>query len=404
MTRPSLRTVLPLAVATGTGMLAMDLFLPAVPVLQQSLGTDVSRAQATVSVFLIGLAASQLLWGEAAARIGPRRCVQAGLLGLALASAACALAPSIEWLLAARLLQGLAAGAAAVVAPAVVRATLGPQDAVRGIATIASVEAIVPAAGPLLGSALLAVVDWRVTFWVVAAVALVGLPWALRAAPHRLPGADAGEALGLWQGHAALLRHRRFRRLALSHALCIGALLTFVGSAPQLMTHAYGLDATAFAGLQVAGVSGFITFALVSGRISRRIGPARAVRGGAIAHLVLVGALLAAAWADALPYAMLAGGWCVFCAIVAVRGPAAFSEALDVPPAQMGRASAQLVLALLVAGAIGTQLVAPAMDGPSAVPLLAAMLLLVAGSLLAVTPYPATPAGPAAPAAIGHPR
>src|SRR5687768_17261154 len=112
MASTAIRTVLPLAALTGTSMLAMDLFLPAVPALQAALGIDVERAQASVAVFLGGLAASQLVWGEALNRIGPRRCVLIGVTILVLASVGCALAPGIEWLLVMRLLQGFAAGAA----------------------------------------------------------------------------------------------------------------------------------------------------------------------------------------------------------------------------------------------------------------------------------------------------
>ena len=88
-------------------MLAMDLFLPAVPTLQAALAIGVPQAQATVAVFLAGLAVSQLVWGEALNRLGPRRCVLIGMGLLVLASLGCALAPDIGWLLGLRTLQVL---------------------------------------------------------------------------------------------------------------------------------------------------------------------------------------------------------------------------------------------------------------------------------------------------------
>lgn len=184
MSKASIKTVLPLALVTCTSMLAMDSYLPAVPNLQQSLGIRISLAQATVAVFLAGLAASQLLWGEALNRVGPRRCVQIGVFALIVGSVGCALAPSIEMVLAMRLLQGIAAGAATVIAPSVVRATLSNEDAVRGIATISMIEAIVPAAGPLLGAVLLNFIDWRGTFWVLAAATVLVWPFAVAVTPR----------------------------------------------------------------------------------------------------------------------------------------------------------------------------------------------------------------------------
>lgn len=382
--RASVRTLLPLAVVTGTSMLAMDLYLPAVPALQASLSTSVAAAQATVALFLAGLAASQLLWGAALNRFGPRRCVQVSVVLLVLTSIGCALAGGITTLLVLRLVQGLAAGAATVVVPSVVRATLDDEDAVRGMATIAMIESSVPAAGPLLGAALLIVADWRATFWVLAAVGLVALPFALRATPARLPGLGSAQSASL----RALLRDQRFVRLAASHALCIGTLLTFVASAPQLLHHALGLDAAAFATLQVVGVASFMLMASQSARFSRRLGIGGAVRSAALAQVGLCLALLLVAVFDLLSFPVLAVFWSGFTGTTAVRGPPAFSDALDVAPAQMGRAAAVLTLALLLAGAAGTQAVAPFMDGRSAVPLAVMLLLMCTLSVLLVTPYP----------------
>ncbi len=385
----SIRTILPLAFVTGVSMAAMDLYLPAVPALQAGMGISVPLAQATIAVYLAGLAGAQLLWGELLNRLGPRRCMEVGLALLALTSLGCALAPGIEMLLALRLLQGVAAAAATVVAPTVVRATLGDTDVVRGIAAISMVEAIVPAAGPVLGALLLPFIGWRGTFWLLAALALLVLPWVVRIAPRRLPGLDLAHDAG----YLGIARNRRFLRLATSHALCIGALLTFLASAPQLLQHALGLGTAAFAGLQVLGVGSFMLGATQSGRLAARLGHARVVRWGSVAQLVGCALALAVAllW-RAPPYAVVAAYWACFCGALAIRGPATFGDALALPPAQMGRATALLVLALLAAGALGTQLVAPFMgQADSAAPLFGAVLAMLAASAALVWRYPAVP-------------
>ncbi len=385
----SIRTILPLAFVTGVSMAAMDLYLPAVPALQAGMGVSVPLAQATIAVYLAGLAGAQLLWGELLNRLGPRRCMELGLALLAITSLGCALAPGIEKLLALRLLQGVAAAAATVVAPTVVRATLGDADVVRGIAAISMVEAIVPAAGPVLGALLLPFIGWRGTFWLLAALALLVLPWVVRIAPRRLPGLDLAQDTG----YLGIVRNRRFLRLATSHALCIGALLTFLASAPQLLQHALGLGTAAFAGLQVLGVGSFMLGATQSGRLAARLGHARVVRSGSAVQLVACALALAVAllW-RAPPYAVVAAYWACFCGALAIRGPATFGDALALPPAQMGRATALLVLALLAAGALGTQLVAPFMGrADSAAPLFGAVLAMLAASAALVWRYPAVP-------------
>lgn len=383
---PAIRTILPLAFVTGVSMAAMDLYLPAVPALQAGMGISVPLAQATVAVYLAGLAAAQLLWGELLNRLGPRRCLEVGLALLVLTSLGCAWAPSIEALLVLRLLQGVAAAAATVVAPSVVRATLGEADVVRGIAAISMIESIVPAAGPVLGALLLQVTDWRGTFWVLSALALLVLPWVVKIAPRRLPGLDMAQDVG----YLGVLRNRRFLRLTASHALCIGALLTFLASAPQLLQHTLGLGSSAFALLQVVGVSAFMLGASQSGRWAARLGHARIVRLGS--GLQLGACLLALAGAGVwgtLPFVAVAAWWFCFCGALALRGPATFGDAIDLPPAQMGRATALLILALLAAGALGTQLVAPFMGrADSTVPLFASVAVQLLLSAALVWRYP----------------
>jgi len=384
MASTALRTILPLSLVTCTSMLAMDLYLPAVPSLQGALGISVSLAQATVAVFLAGLAASQLFWGAALNRLGPRRCVLIGGGLLVLTSVGCALAPDIAWLLAMRFVQGAAAGAAAVVAPSVVRATLGDHDAVRGLAAISMIESAVPAAGPVLGAALLLATDWRGTFWVLAAVTFAVLPFVVKVSPKVLPGLDRGVP----SGYGTLLRNGKFVRIALSQALCMGALLTFVASAPQLVVHAFGLGNAAFATLQVLSVATFMVSASQAGRIGKAIGAPRSIQLGAGLHVVLCALLLAASLLAAVPFPALVVFWCGFCGALAVRGPASFSEALSLPPSQMGRASALMMLAILLAGALGTQAVAPFLSGSSPAPLAFAMLLMCGVASALVTPAP----------------
>lgn len=363
----------------------MDLFLPAVPALQQGLGVTVAQGQLAVVLFLAGLAGSQLLWGEALARYGPRRCVGAGVAVLVVSSVGCALARDLTGLLVMRLLQGIAAGASTVVAPSVIRATLPDADAVKGIASIAMIEAIVPAAAPAAGAAMLLVADWRATFWVVAGLALLAMPFVLRATPRQLPGLEPA----VRTGYRVLLRDGRFLRIAVSHALCFGALITFVASGPQMLANSLGLGPSAFATAQVVGVATFIAVASQAGRIGHRLGAPGAVSLGARLHLLLCGGFLGLVLLGGAGFAAVLFFWSLFCGVLAVRGPAAFSEALAVPPAQMGRASALLVLALLAAGAAGTQLAAPFLDRAGLPAVVTVMTAMIALSLLVVTPYPA---------------
>jgi DHA1 family bicyclomycin/chloramphenicol resistance-like MFS transporter len=205
----------------------------------------------------------------------------------------------------------------------------------------------------VLGAAVLAYADWRATFWILASATLAAAPFAIRAAPRQLPGLDRTIPSSYW----SVLKNRKFTRLAFSHALGMGALLTFIASSPQLMSR------SAFAALQIIGVAAFMIFASQ-----------------------------AASFFGVRSFVAYALFWFMFCGALAVRGPAAFSDALELPASQLGRGSALMVLAILGAGAIGTQIVAPLLRDGSPSGMFVALLFACVGSVALVTPYPRTKA------------
>jgi len=212
---------------------------------------------------------------------------------------------------------------------------------------------------------------------------LIAFPFALRASPAKLPGHDVPAAVG----YLYLLRNARYMRMALCHALGFGALLTFVASAPQLFWQAFKLGPGSFAFAQAIGVGTFILLASQAGRVSDRIGVSRAIKWGAWLHVVLCTAFLVAAAAGVVTFYGTLVFWSGFCGVLAIRGPAAFSEALAVPAPQMGRASALLVLALLAAGAAGTQLAAIFLATAGLTAVASVMVGLTLASAALVTSY-----------------
>ena len=112
MDRPSPRLIVVLGLLSTFGPISLDLYLPALPDLADDLGTSTSAAQLSITACLIGLAAGQLVAGPLSDRFGRKRPLVVGLAAYLLASAACAFAPSIELLLALRLVQGLTGAAA----------------------------------------------------------------------------------------------------------------------------------------------------------------------------------------------------------------------------------------------------------------------------------------------------
>jgi len=176
-----------LGALTAVGPLSLDMYLPALPSLGHDLGASESQVQVTITACLIGLAAGQLFAGPLSDGWGRRRPVIAGAIAYSLATLLCALAPSVQLLVAARFVQGVAGGVGVVIARAIVRDLYSGVAAAKYFSRLVLVFGVAPIIVPSIGSAVLRVADWRGVFVVLAVVgALIALAVVLRL-PETLP-------------------------------------------------------------------------------------------------------------------------------------------------------------------------------------------------------------------------
>ncbi|MFT3698360.1 MAG: Bcr/CflA family efflux MFS transporter [Kofleriaceae bacterium] len=159
----SKRWVATLSALTAVAALSIDMSLPAQPTLAATFDVPSETAGLTLSMFLVAFAAAQLVTGTLSDAIGRKRVLMAGLVLFSIGGIACAVAPSIEMLIACRMLQGLGAAAAPVVARAMVRDTQPATEAARLLSTMLAALAVAPMLAPVLGGALLAI-SWRAIF------------------------------------------------------------------------------------------------------------------------------------------------------------------------------------------------------------------------------------------------
>ena len=120
-----------LASLSALGPFSIDTYLPAFSGIAQAIGASDAQMQQTLSVYLIAFAAANLFHGPLSDRFGRRPVILAGLALFGLASAGCAMAESIESLVAWRAVQGLCAGAGTVISRAIIRDLFAPAQAQR---------------------------------------------------------------------------------------------------------------------------------------------------------------------------------------------------------------------------------------------------------------------------------
>lgn len=333
----------------------IDLVLPAVPGLPDAIDGTLQQAQLVLAAFSGGIAVGLLAFGELGARQNQWTLLFLSLGAYAAVSLLATLAASIVQLIVIRFVQGFFAAAPAVFAGVMIRAMYDGKKAIRMLGLLGSIESVVPALAPVLGAWLLIYFDWRASFSLTAALALVlSVAWLFK-----IRRSEQVRSKRSASNYRSLLVNRRFMAYALSHAFTLGGLLIFVFGAPTVMTVAMGGELSDFVIMQVTGIAFFVIAANNTERIVGRFGVEGAIFGGSA--ISATGSVLVLAYA-------LGGGrlheviWVLFVFVnfgLGVRGPPGFFRAIESAGENDARGSALVVLFILLTAAVGTAVVAP---------------------------------------------
>jgi DHA1 family bicyclomycin/chloramphenicol resistance-like MFS transporter len=154
---------------TAVGPVSTDMYLPAFPAIEASLGAGDGSAQLTLATWFVGLAFGQLTQGSLADRFGRRRPLLVATAFYTLASAGCALSPNLATLSAMRFLAGFSGSASMVIPRAIVRDLADGHEAARLMSRLILVMGAAPILAPTLGGLVLGFGSWRTIFWIATA-------------------------------------------------------------------------------------------------------------------------------------------------------------------------------------------------------------------------------------------
>ncbi|MFT6430007.1 MAG: DHA1 family bicyclomycin/chloramphenicol resistance-like MFS transporter [Halopseudomonas sp.] len=355
------------------GPLAIDLYLPAFPAMAESFGTDIEHIQLSMSVYFLGLASGQIFYGPLADRFGRRKPLMFGIGLFALASLACALAPTLEWLLAARFAQALGGCAGMVVTRAVVRDLCKPIDAAKAFSQLMLVMGVAPILAPLGGGLLLNLGGWPLIFFFLAAFSALfafAVFFGLRETLTTLQApAPLSSAFGRY---GRLLREPVFMYHALTGGVAIAGMFAYIAGSPFVIMQLYGVPAEHFGWFFGSIAAGFILSAQFNSRMLRRRPPVKLLQRTTLIYLActlwLLGTALwqpASLWPLLLP---LFGS----VAVVALVLPNSSACAMAGHGHQAGVASALMGTMQFIIAGITSALVGILHDG-TAVPMAAVM-------------------------------
>src|ERR1700756_863481 len=167
------RIMLLLLVAmTGVAPISLYMLVPALPLLASTFGGDISIAQMTVSLYMVGIACSQIIMGPLSDKFGRRPVLLAGLGLMVAASGACIFADALPQLIAARCLQALGGAAGMVVSRAIIRDLFSRDRISSMISLVIAVMMIAQMLSPLTGGLLEITFGWRAIFYLITAASL----------------------------------------------------------------------------------------------------------------------------------------------------------------------------------------------------------------------------------------
>ncbi|MCC3775438.1 multidrug effflux MFS transporter [Streptomyces sp. UNOB3_S3] len=360
--RTGLVVTLVLGGLTALPPLSMDMYLPALPEVTSALSSPAATVQLTLTACLMGMALGQLVVGPMSDRWGRRRPLLVGMVVYVLATAACAVASTVELLIGCRLAQGLAGAAGIVIARAVVRDLYDGVAMARFFSTLMLISGVAPVVAPLIGGQILQLTDWRGVFVVltVIGVLLTLVVWRRldeTLPPARRQGGGLGQALGTMRG---LLADRVFTGYMLSGGFAFAALFAYISASPFVVQDIYGASPQTFSllfGLNSIGlvIVGQINGKVLVGRVS--LDKALAV-GLAVITLAAVALLLMTSGvfgkAGLVP---VSAGLFVLMSAMGLAMPNTNAQALMRSRDAAGSASALLGTSTFLLGAIASPLV-----------------------------------------------
>src|SRR5216684_4609932 len=228
------KTMLMLLVAmTGVAPISMYLLVPALPVLATTFGRGISVAQMTVSLYLVGIACSQIIMGPLSDRLGRRPVLLAGLGLMVAASVACIFAESLPQLIAARFLQALGGATGMVISRAIIRDLYSRERIGAMISLVIAVMMAAQMLSPLTGGLLETAFGWRAIFYCITAASLIIAVAIAFALPEtRRDRSDTG---GFRGDVGSLFKSRAFVGYLLCQVLASQIIFTFAGAGPYVV-------------------------------------------------------------------------------------------------------------------------------------------------------------------------
>ena len=379
--RINTRLALFLGILQAVGPVSTDMYLPAFPALESSLGSLPGTAQLTLATWFAGLSLGQFLLGALTDRFGRRAPLLVGTLIYTAGAAGCALAGSIATMAAWRFVSALGASASMIVPRAIVRDVSDGHEAARILSQLILVLGAAPILAPSLGGIVLSLASWRGIFWIMTAYGVIGFLITWRFVPDTLAvsGRLELDVSRIVVRSLRVLRERSFITHTLMLSFSSFALFAYLGGSPAVFIGLYHFTPGEFAAQFGAIAAAYILCSQLNIHAIRALGSSRVLSLSSTIYLAATATMVLLSahpgWGP-MPTALAIAA---ALAMMGFLGPTATVGALHHHASHAGTASSLMGTLTFMIGATSGYLVGAFTDG-TARPM--ALLMLAGGACL----------------------
>ncbi len=251
-----------------------DLFLPSLPAMSQYFHVSGQTIQFTITIYLLGMAFSQLICGPLSDRFGRKPVLLGGLISYAIFSMVIVCLTSLKWVLLFRFLQAFGSCSTIVCALAMVRDFYPKEKIIKYVAIIFGTIGMCPALSPMIGGYLQTKFGWQANFVLMA---FIGISLSLIAGfilkeTHKTPNTSALAPKMMLGNYKNMLTHRRYLGFALGSGFAYGTIFTFFTVSASIFMGQFHVNASHFGLLVALNAIAIIVGSIVASQLSPRIG------------------------------------------------------------------------------------------------------------------------------------
>lgn len=298
-----------LSLMTAFDAMSIDMYLPSFSAIRSYFGTDAGTVQLSLSVFLVGLAVGQAIYGPLIDLFGRLVPLLIGLRLFSLTSMLIAMSPNIEIFIGGRFVQGLGAAAGLVIPRAIISDLFDEGRAAKIYSLLMQVAVVAPIVAPPAGGLILSRFGWAAVFWLLVLLGMSTFAATAFTIKETLPKAarvSTNRSHPL-KGYGVLLRNRYFLRLTLSGSFIMGSLFAYISGAPFVFTEYFTLSPKYFGYLFAVNAAGIMLFGQLNYFLLDKWTDRQILPVGLFLHVGAAGLLCAAIIAGVNTFWVIAG-------------------------------------------------------------------------------------------------